>query len=416
MKKLKKFTCCILTTVFALSFLNMRDVLAKTFSDVAASRWSYDAISKLSDDGVISGYEDAAFRPEGNITYAELATMIVKSQNIDVNDKTEAFNHWAGKSVAAYFEISSCPPERYLLSVMNEKMSRAEMAEMVAYCIKDEVVPENKFDDIGALTAEQVSGISKLYSKGIISGMSETRFAPDELVTREQAAMVITKLKYGGDVKDTEEAKEPETAPETPKPQTFKQPKAPAIYNPADTSDIKLNDITGHADEINALVTADIMPGYTDGKWRPERMLSRGEFFYALQRISVSVDGRALLASGRAASFEHFAALEYDFLENVDIVEFGYYDNIINVIDDPITKKEMAIFMCNSYMYSDVNPKYDGYEKIENFSDISNLSKEDNMQIRKAVDLGMIMPKSDTEFGVNDTITREDFAVLLYNL
>ncbi len=46
------------------------------FSDVPASAWYCEAVSTLCNAGVISGYQDGTFRPNGKITRAEVAKML----------------------------------------------------------------------------------------------------------------------------------------------------------------------------------------------------------------------------------------------------------------------------------------------------------------------------------------------------
>ncbi|PKK90246.1 MAG: hypothetical protein CVV64_11000 [Candidatus Wallbacteria bacterium HGW-Wallbacteria-1] len=61
--------------VFAIFFLSMA-AQAAPFSDVKASHWAYDAISKLSARGYVEGYKDGTFRGEKNLTRYEVAMVI----------------------------------------------------------------------------------------------------------------------------------------------------------------------------------------------------------------------------------------------------------------------------------------------------------------------------------------------------
>ena len=56
------------------------------FSDVDSSMAQFKAITELSDDGVINGYEDGTFKPGNAITRAEATTIAVRSMNYDVID------------------------------------------------------------------------------------------------------------------------------------------------------------------------------------------------------------------------------------------------------------------------------------------------------------------------------------------
>ena len=70
---------------FALSSLllltNGSIVFAANFSDVSESHWAYVPITTLADEGVISGYPDSTFQPEGSVTREEFSAMLVKALN-----------------------------------------------------------------------------------------------------------------------------------------------------------------------------------------------------------------------------------------------------------------------------------------------------------------------------------------------
>ena len=71
------------------------------FSDVASGAWCRRAIATLTNIGIIHGYTDGTFRPNAQITRAELATIIARFANLDVNTKTfsDITGHWAQKSI-----------------------------------------------------------------------------------------------------------------------------------------------------------------------------------------------------------------------------------------------------------------------------------------------------------------------------
>ena len=51
---------------------------ANPFSDVSTSDWAYQAVSDLSDQGIVEGYPDGTFKGERNITRYELAQIIAR--------------------------------------------------------------------------------------------------------------------------------------------------------------------------------------------------------------------------------------------------------------------------------------------------------------------------------------------------
>ncbi len=60
-------------------FTNLKKVVEKNpFTDLDDTHWAYDEISALSSSGLVEGYEDSTFKPENNITRAEVMTVINK--------------------------------------------------------------------------------------------------------------------------------------------------------------------------------------------------------------------------------------------------------------------------------------------------------------------------------------------------
>ena len=68
------------------------------YTDVPADAWYNNAVSTLSNAGVIDGYEDGTFKPDGNITRAEFATIAVRffEATYDGGDLfSDIAGHWA---------------------------------------------------------------------------------------------------------------------------------------------------------------------------------------------------------------------------------------------------------------------------------------------------------------------------------
>ena len=68
------------------------------FSDVSASDWYNNAISTLTNAGILDGYEDGTFRPNGNITRAEFATIAVRFFDLTYEGEDlfpDISDHWA---------------------------------------------------------------------------------------------------------------------------------------------------------------------------------------------------------------------------------------------------------------------------------------------------------------------------------
>ncbi|MGI6751170.1 MAG: S-layer homology domain-containing protein [Anaerovoracaceae bacterium] len=123
------------------------------FNDVEDYRWSYEAISFLVGNRIISGYPNDIFNPRGYLTREEFATMIYNC-----------------------FNQCNCEGE----SIVGEGDSPIDLPQTV------------HFKDISGSYASEK--IIKLSGKGIINGYKDGSFKPKNTVTRGEVATVLFKL------------------------------------------------------------------------------------------------------------------------------------------------------------------------------------------------------------------------------
>lgn len=71
---------------------------SNSYSDVKAGDWFNNAVSTLSNAGIIAGYEDGSFKPNGYITRAEFATIAARFFDVTYSGKDlfpDISGHWA---------------------------------------------------------------------------------------------------------------------------------------------------------------------------------------------------------------------------------------------------------------------------------------------------------------------------------
>ncbi len=76
-----------------------------SYGDVTADEWYNNAVSTLSNAGVISGYPDGTFRPDAPITRAEMAKIIALFAKLDKSENR--FNDIAGHWAEAYIRLAA---------------------------------------------------------------------------------------------------------------------------------------------------------------------------------------------------------------------------------------------------------------------------------------------------------------------
>lgn len=162
---------------------------AVTLNDIIG-HWAQASIEKLVAMGAVSGYSDGTFKPNGKITRAEFVTILVKALKLE-SKSGKVFNDTANSWAKDY--------------------------------------------------------ISTATAYGIINGYSDTVFGPDDLITREQMAVIIV--------------------------QAAKLTKATGSKTFADNAEIS-------SWAMDAIVTAsenNIIAGYSDNTFKPKNNASRAE-------------------------------------------------------------------------------------------------------------------------------------------
>lgn len=73
---------------------------ASSFGDIKATAWYQNSVGFGSQKGIIKGYSDGTFKPDGSMTRAEFATVIARFKNLSVANGSESklsdiSGHWA---------------------------------------------------------------------------------------------------------------------------------------------------------------------------------------------------------------------------------------------------------------------------------------------------------------------------------
>ncbi len=145
MRKTKRIVSLLITVAMMLTMVLPMTVTA-AFSDVSANHHYYNAITNLSSEGILNGFEDGTFKPSDPVTRAQFTKIIC-----------------------------------YALSVGNLTYSEEERS------IFSDLAPEHW----------AANNIVTAYKQGIINGMGDGTFAPEAGVQYEQAVkMVVCALGY----------------------------------------------------------------------------------------------------------------------------------------------------------------------------------------------------------------------------
>lgn len=163
---------------------------AANFTDFGADHWAYQYVDKLVANGVINGYEDGSYRPEANVTRAELAKLI-SVQFGKLSDKAYldvTQNDWFYDYVIA--------AGGYFLAGDNFYPNSPATREEVAYAVYmakqlNQTGEAVAFTDAGDIAASYQEAVASVAKSGIITGYPDGTFLPKNNITRAEVATVL---------------------------------------------------------------------------------------------------------------------------------------------------------------------------------------------------------------------------------
>jgi hypothetical protein len=177
----------------------VQDVIAPVkpaLKDIS-SHWAEASINKLINAGAVSGYPDGTFKPDSSITRAEFAIVLVKALNLEprsgkvFNDTT---GHWAKDAIstaAAHGIVSGYDATTF---GPDNLITREQMAVMVSKTANLSSGEGKTFADNNQIADWAKAAVAATSSKNIISGYPDNTFRPKANATRAEAVTVIVKI------------------------------------------------------------------------------------------------------------------------------------------------------------------------------------------------------------------------------
>ncbi len=170
-------------------------VNAQGYQKDIAGHWAQGNIEKLIGIGAIQGYQDGTFKPNNNITRAEFASILVKAFNLSKEQGTvfnDTANHWAKDSIAtaaAHGILTGYSAEKF---GPNDPITREQMAVMITKAAKlAGETADMSFTDYKAVSPWAVEAVQAAVKANIIKGYADNTFKPQNKATRAEAVTVI---------------------------------------------------------------------------------------------------------------------------------------------------------------------------------------------------------------------------------
>lgn len=172
-----------------------------SFSDIE-DHWAEDYIENLYLKDVVKGYDDGSFRPDEYVNRAELTKMALSAAGIQPQDAAgdefftfEDVEGWQTEWVYPAWKDGIIKGYSDTIFAPGQNITRAEALKisLLAFDVQvSDTSDEWAFSD--TIDHWAISYINQAYLDFIISGKTEELFAPDDYITRAEAAKVINNL------------------------------------------------------------------------------------------------------------------------------------------------------------------------------------------------------------------------------
>lgn len=179
---------------------------AVTFNDLAGFDWAKMMIEAMAAKGVINGKAEGVFKPGDNITRAEFASLLVRMFRIEEVSECPTCMFSDVKAGAWYEKTVMSAAAAGIVTGYTDgtfkpdgKVTRQEMAVMIARVLnkyKGAAAPKNideylNFTDNDKLAEYAKDSVALVVKYGIMKGGSDKKFRPEDSAIRAEAAVVM---------------------------------------------------------------------------------------------------------------------------------------------------------------------------------------------------------------------------------
>ena len=170
------------------------------FTDIKG-HWAEFNIVDFVSKGYVSGYSDGTFKPNNNITRAEFVKILNKVFGLTKSSGkvfSDTKTHWAKHDIDIAVTNGVCNGKTTTEFKPNDAITREEAAVMISNYKK---IADNNFDKINKYKdASKVAswakpGVEGVIEKGYMSGYSDNTFKPKNKITRAEAVATLSRIK-----------------------------------------------------------------------------------------------------------------------------------------------------------------------------------------------------------------------------
>ena len=172
---------------------------ADKFNDVEDNFWAAEDIYLLRDAGIINGKSVAEFDPEGAVTRAEFTKMIAQLFGVEATSGAVKFEDcgdadWFTPYVAAAVEAGLVTGYSDTEFAPDKTITREEACTIIGRGLKAVAEGELTFTDASDVSEYAAEYVAMLAAKGFINGYEDGSFLPANEITRAESARIVANV------------------------------------------------------------------------------------------------------------------------------------------------------------------------------------------------------------------------------
>lgn len=174
--------------------------LYKAYTDLASDGWYREAVEYMLEMGYMNGMSDTIFQPNGTITRAQLVTILYRIEGSPaISASSNPFadveaNAWYGSAViwaASKGVVNGVADDRF---APNNAITREQLAAVLyrySAAYRDTADNLADFKDAASISSYALEAINWAVGAGIMNGVADDTLAPSGTATRAQTAAML---------------------------------------------------------------------------------------------------------------------------------------------------------------------------------------------------------------------------------
>lgn len=196
----KKLFVCFLAVIIAVPLISVpTTAYGATFSDIH-DHWAESYINKAVSAGVVKGYPDGTFCPDKSVTRAEFTSMVNKALgntgSTSVSFSDVPYNEWYYNDIAKGISATFVGGYDDNTFRPNNAVTREEAAAMISRFVPTygTTGSVSSFKDKSSISSWATDAVSKIYGKGYMGAYDDGKYHPQDSLTRAMTAKIICSI------------------------------------------------------------------------------------------------------------------------------------------------------------------------------------------------------------------------------